>query len=199
MAAGYAIVNKDVGRHHPIITDAGTSHHRASRTSPVRQRQYIATPPIAPSINTHRNNCSITQEYMRHRFSRMNADYPSCSVKICGSFWTISFAFGRMPLEVPQRARLACSLHVDGPIAQSVEQLAFNQWVAGSSPARLKTLYSSRLKPGRMRQNINSKRRMQFGRTVAPQPNSVVGLVRYGPTIGGCRCRSGRTPAPGRR
>ena len=26
---------------------------------------------------------------------------------------------------------------VDGPIAQSVEQLAFNQWVAGSSPARL--------------------------------------------------------------
>jgi hypothetical protein len=24
-----------------------------------------------------------------------------------------------------------------GPIAQSVEQLAFNQWVAGSSPARL--------------------------------------------------------------
>lgn len=138
MAAGYAIVNKDVGRHHPIITEAGTSHHRASRTSPVRQRQYIANaPPIAPSINTHRNNCSITQEYMRHRFSRMNADYPSCSVKICGSFWTISFAFGRMPLEVPQRARLACSLHVDGPIAQSVEQLAFNQWVAGSSPARL--------------------------------------------------------------
>ncbi len=24
-----------------------------------------------------------------------------------------------------------------GPIAQSVEQLAFNQWVAGSNPARL--------------------------------------------------------------
>jgi hypothetical protein len=44
-----------------------------------------------------------------------------------------------MPLEVSQRARLACSLHVDGPIAQSVEQLAFNQWVAGSSPARLTT------------------------------------------------------------
>jgi hypothetical protein len=43
-----------------------------------------------------------------------------------------------MLLEVSQRARLACSLHVDGPIAQSVEQLAFNQWVAGSSPARLK-------------------------------------------------------------
>lgn len=37
-------------------------------------------------------------------------------------------------------ARTACSLHVDGPIAQSVEQLAFNQWVAGSSPARLKIL-----------------------------------------------------------
>ncbi len=35
---------------------------------------------------------------------------------------------------------LACSLHVDGPIAQLVEQLAFNQWVAGSSPARL-TIY----------------------------------------------------------
>ena len=27
-----------------------------------------------------------------------------------------------------------------GPIAQLVEQLAFNQWVAGSSPARLKIL-----------------------------------------------------------
>ncbi len=27
-----------------------------------------------------------------------------------------------------------------GPIAQSVEQLAFNQWVAGSSPARLTTI-----------------------------------------------------------
>ena len=26
-----------------------------------------------------------------------------------------------------------------GPIAQLVEQLAFNQWVAGSSPARLTT------------------------------------------------------------
>ena len=34
------------------------------------------------------------------------------------------------------RARsVECPL--DGPIAQSVEQLAFNQWVAGSSPARL--------------------------------------------------------------
>ena len=29
-----------------------------------------------------------------------------------------------------------------GPIAQSVEQLAFNQWVAGSSPARLTTALS---------------------------------------------------------
>ena len=29
-----------------------------------------------------------------------------------------------------------------GPIAQSVEQLAFNQWVAGSSPARL-TIFSN--------------------------------------------------------
>jgi hypothetical protein len=36
-----------------------------------------------------------------------------------------------------KRARLACSMRVDGPIAQLVEQLAFNQWVAGSSPARL--------------------------------------------------------------
>ena len=39
-------------------------------------------------------------------------------------------AFGKMP-SVP---------HLDGPIAQSVEQLAFNQWVAGSSPARLNSL-----------------------------------------------------------
>jgi hypothetical protein len=31
-------------------------------------------------------------------------------------------------------------LHVDGPIAQLVEQLAFNQWVAGSSPARLNSI-----------------------------------------------------------
>jgi hypothetical protein len=45
-----------------------------------------------------------------------------------------------MPTEfLETRARPACSLHVDGPIAQLVEQLAFNQWVAGSSPARLKT------------------------------------------------------------
>ena len=35
---------------------------------------------------------------------------------------------------------MACSPHVDGPIAQLVEQLAFNQWVAGSSPARLTIL-----------------------------------------------------------
>lgn len=50
-------------------------------------------------------------------------------------------AFGRMPSEflANKRARPACSLHVDGPIAQLVEQLAFNQWVAGSSPARLKS------------------------------------------------------------
>ena len=48
--------------------------------------------------------------------------------------------FDRMP-SVPRKKEhaLACSLHVDGPIAQSVEQLAFNQWVAGSSPARLKS------------------------------------------------------------
>ncbi len=46
-----------------------------------------------------------------------------------------------------KRAREACSSNVDvlpilcqcGPIAQLVEQLAFNQWVAGSSPARLTT------------------------------------------------------------
>ena len=34
----------------------------------------------------------------------------------------------------PERA-----LRMYGPIAQLVEQLAFNQWVAGSSPARLKS------------------------------------------------------------
>src|SRR5690349_2343247 len=34
----------------------------------------------------------------------------------------------------PERA-----LRMYGPIAQLVEQLAFNQWVAGSSPARLIT------------------------------------------------------------
>ena len=37
----------------------------------------------------------------------------------------------------------ACSLHVDGPIAQLVEQLAFNQWVAGSSPARLTNIINN--------------------------------------------------------
>ncbi len=30
-----------------------------------------------------------------------------------------------------------CPLAGDGPLAQSVEQLTFNQWVAGSNPARL--------------------------------------------------------------
>jgi uncharacterized protein (TIGR03067 family) len=39
--------------------------------------------------------------------------------------------------------RFAC-----GPIAQSVEQLAFNQWVAGSSPARLTTFLKRPLKAG---------------------------------------------------
>ena len=34
---------------------------------------------------------------------------------------------------------------VCGPIAQSVEQLAFNQWVAGSSPARLTTFLKQTL------------------------------------------------------
>ena len=32
------------------------------------------------------------------------------------------------------------ALRMYGPIAQLVEQLAFNQWVAGSSPARLTTI-----------------------------------------------------------
>ena len=40
-------------------------------------------------------------------------------------------------LATEQEHASACFLHLDGPIAQSVEQLAFNQWVAGSSPARL--------------------------------------------------------------
>jgi hypothetical protein len=34
-----------------------------------------------------------------------------------------------------------CIQNQSGPIAQSVEQLAFNQWVAGSSPARLTTFF----------------------------------------------------------
>jgi hypothetical protein len=38
----------------------------------------------------------------------------------------------RIEKSTPERALRMC-----GPIAQSVEQLAFNQWVAGSSPARL--------------------------------------------------------------
>ena len=45
-----------------------------------------------------------------------------------------------LPFLAQEHAR-ACSLHVDGPIAQLVEQLAFNQWVAGSSPARLNSTY----------------------------------------------------------
>jgi hypothetical protein len=53
--------------------------------------------------------------------------------------WTISLSFGRMPSEVPQIDHASRVLSACGPIAQSVEQLAFNQWVAGSSPARLTT------------------------------------------------------------
>jgi hypothetical protein len=63
--------------------------------------------------------------------------------------WTCDHELGRMlshPLN-KKRARQACSSIVNalrilcpcGPIAQLVEQLAFNQWVAGSSPARLTT------------------------------------------------------------
>lgn len=48
----------------------------------------------------------------------------------------------RMPHEFlaieKEHARRALRMY--GPIAQSVEQLAFNQWVAGSSPARLKPI-----------------------------------------------------------
>src|ERR1043166_9477515 len=44
----------------------------------------------------------------------------------------------RMPStfsQLKEHARRALRMY--GPIAQLVEQLAFNQWVAGSSPARL--------------------------------------------------------------
>src|SRR6266705_1553055 len=64
--------------------------------------------------------------------------------------WTCDHELGRMlshPLN-KKRARQACSSIVDvlpilcqcGPIAQLVEQLAFNQGVACSSPARLTTI-----------------------------------------------------------
>src|SRR6266542_2439369 len=43
-----------------------------------------------------------------------------------------------VPLNEKEHASVL-SLFVSGPIAQSVERLAFNQWVAGSSPARLKS------------------------------------------------------------
>ena len=38
-------------------------------------------------------------------------------------------------------------MFIRGPIAQLVEQLAFNQWVAGSSPARLTTTIKTRQVP----------------------------------------------------
>jgi hypothetical protein len=63
----------------------------------------------------------------------------SLFVRLCDAVWTILRAFCRMPSSSSKSTPDACSLHIDGPIAQLVEQLAFNQWVAGSSPARLKT------------------------------------------------------------
>src|SRR5687767_8407044 len=50
-------------------------------------------------------------------------------VLLCDWFWTIPRSFCRMPL-VPQEHALR-ALCMYGPIAQLVEQLAFNQWVAG--------------------------------------------------------------------
>lgn len=51
-------------------------------------------------------------------------------------------------LAIEKEHALRALQSVDGPIAQSVEQLAFNQWVAGSSPARLKFLPHSDYKHG---------------------------------------------------
>lgn len=72
---------------------------------------------------------------------------PSCQHKLTPlpnvyvGLWTLHVTLCRMPSEVSSQKEhaQACSMHVDGPIAQLVEQLAFNQWVAGSSPARLTT------------------------------------------------------------
>ncbi len=42
-------------------------------------------------------------------------------------------------LRRPHMAGLTAGESLFGPIAQSVEQLAFNQWVEGSIPSRLTT------------------------------------------------------------
>ena len=39
--------------------------------------------------------------------------------------------------------KLTYSFKISGPLAQLVEQLTFNQWVAGSNPARLTTITKS--------------------------------------------------------
>ena len=58
----------------------------------------------------------------------------------------IAYTFAPLELRRTSSRRVSVSC---GPIAQSVEQLAFNQWVAGSIPARLNFLAIRTLPSGK--------------------------------------------------
>jgi hypothetical protein len=68
-----------------------------------------------------------------------------------------------------------------GPIAQLVEQLAFNQWVAGSSPARLKTF--SKSSPRKTAQFSEKVEGQFLDRVRAFMPDDAIRSVTFSVTI----------------
>ena len=88
--------------------------HQSTETHEVSPRQM----PLPQTENTE-NKAQIW------RFGQSDL----CSVECAANF-----------LVIEKEHAMRAHSSVDGPIAQSVEQLAFNQWVAGSSPARLISL-----------------------------------------------------------
>jgi hypothetical protein len=111
-----------------------------------------------------------------------------------------------------QKSTLERALCVSGPIAQSVEQLAFNQWVAGSSPARLTTkinnnrncLPRSMPMPGRVstkkvRLNYAEQRWRFTGTTeLVCEGATVLAILSFEGLNGSCRSRRDLPPLPRR-
>src|SRR5829696_4456429 len=123
---------------------SGLKSGSSPRVPNARKRSSFTTPrSVAGSAISHK-------EAQKHKTDFTLCDFaPFCGQQFFSCLFGDTFGqSGLRSVECPSKflakehAR-ACSLHVDGPIAQSVEQLAFNQWVAGSSPARLTTNISN--------------------------------------------------------
>ena len=90
-------------------TNCALNQHHAQRL--IDHDPYLTRSSLRRSVP---RRLAVLHEFGQYTFSRLE----------CVEFRNLK--------EHAQRALCMC-----GPIAQSVEQLAFNQWVAGSSPARL--------------------------------------------------------------